>query len=259
MQRFRTRSRLRSFYSDSVIRSLNPILWYDPSDWSTLFQDSAGTIPVTAVNDPVGLILDKSGNGYHASQSTAINRPTLSQDSNGKYRLLCNGTNSRMSTAAIDLSSTNKLTIVAGVSKVSDAAVGTIVEFSAAGDANNGAFLLRSSDGVAANYRFQARGTAVFGSPFTVAAPDTSVIAATVTLAATGTLVVRRDSVQQSSTTPAFGAVNFGNYSLYIGARSGGSIHFNGGLYGLIIRSVISTASEIEAAEQYMNFKSASY
>ena len=34
--------------------------WYDPSDWTTLFQDSAGTLPVTAVEQPVGLMLDKS-------------------------------------------------------------------------------------------------------------------------------------------------------------------------------------------------------
>ncbi len=34
--------------------------WYDPSDMSTLFQDSAGTTPVTAVGQPVGLLLDKS-------------------------------------------------------------------------------------------------------------------------------------------------------------------------------------------------------
>ena len=52
--------------------------WYDPSDFTTLFQDSAGTIPVTAVEQPVGLMLDKSGRGNHASQATAGNRPTLS-------------------------------------------------------------------------------------------------------------------------------------------------------------------------------------
>ena len=34
--------------------------WYDPSDYSTLFQDSAGTTPVTAVEQFVGLMLDKS-------------------------------------------------------------------------------------------------------------------------------------------------------------------------------------------------------
>ena len=35
-------------------------VWYDPADFSTLFQDSAGTTPVTAVGQPVGLVLDKS-------------------------------------------------------------------------------------------------------------------------------------------------------------------------------------------------------
>lgn len=34
--------------------------WLDPSDLSTLYQDAAGTTPVTAVEQPVGLMLDKS-------------------------------------------------------------------------------------------------------------------------------------------------------------------------------------------------------
>jgi hypothetical protein len=34
--------------------------WYDFSDLSTMFQDSLGSTPVTAVEQPIGLILDKS-------------------------------------------------------------------------------------------------------------------------------------------------------------------------------------------------------
>ena len=34
--------------------------FYDPNDLSTMFQDAAGTVPVTAVGQPVGLMLDKS-------------------------------------------------------------------------------------------------------------------------------------------------------------------------------------------------------
>lgn len=34
--------------------------WYDPSDYSTLYQDAAGTTPVTAVEQPVRLMLDRS-------------------------------------------------------------------------------------------------------------------------------------------------------------------------------------------------------
>lgn len=33
---------------------------YDPNDLTTLFQDAAGTIPVTSTGQPVGLVLDKS-------------------------------------------------------------------------------------------------------------------------------------------------------------------------------------------------------
>lgn len=54
--------------------------WYDPSDLSTLFQDAAGTTPVTADGDPVGLILDKSGNVNHAIQSVAASRPVYRTD-----------------------------------------------------------------------------------------------------------------------------------------------------------------------------------
>lgn len=53
-------------------------VWYDPSDFSTMFQDAAGTIPVTTVGQAVGRILDKSGRGNHATQTTDTKRPVLS-------------------------------------------------------------------------------------------------------------------------------------------------------------------------------------
>ena len=49
--------------------------YYDPSDSSTVFQDAAMTTPAGA-NDPVGALMDKSGNGNHATQATAAARPT---------------------------------------------------------------------------------------------------------------------------------------------------------------------------------------
>jgi len=74
--------------------------WFDPSDISTLFQDAAGTIPVTADGDPVGLMLDKSGNGYHASQSVSGSRPVYR--TNGVLHWLQgNGVNSSLETTAL--------------------------------------------------------------------------------------------------------------------------------------------------------------
>lgn len=61
-------------------------IWLDPSDRSTLFQDAAGTIPAAAPGDPVGLALDKSGNGNHASQATAAARPLLARTVPGGRR-----------------------------------------------------------------------------------------------------------------------------------------------------------------------------
>lgn len=58
--------------------------WYDPSDLSTMWQDFAKTTPVTAVEQPVSWIDDKSGRGNHAytpSNATA-SRPVLSARKN---------------------------------------------------------------------------------------------------------------------------------------------------------------------------------
>lgn len=60
-------------------------LWLDASDLSTLRQNSNGTTIVSAANDPIGYWADKSGNGRHATQATAGNRPLYKIDSYGPY------------------------------------------------------------------------------------------------------------------------------------------------------------------------------
>lgn len=45
-------------------------IWYDVTDLSTMFKDTAGTIPITANSQAVALIKDKSGRGNDASQAT---------------------------------------------------------------------------------------------------------------------------------------------------------------------------------------------
>lgn len=55
-----TWSSQRGFNAASFFSSGEQGAWFDPSDLTTLYQDSAGTTPVTAVEQPVGLMLDKS-------------------------------------------------------------------------------------------------------------------------------------------------------------------------------------------------------
>jgi len=48
------------FSPASLFAASEPGVWFDPSDMSTMFQDAAGTTPVTAAGQPVALLLDKS-------------------------------------------------------------------------------------------------------------------------------------------------------------------------------------------------------
>ena len=53
---------------------------WDMGDMSTLFQDTAGSTPITAVTQPIGRVNDKSGLGNHATQPTAGSRPLYQVD-----------------------------------------------------------------------------------------------------------------------------------------------------------------------------------
>ena len=57
-------------------------IFLDPSNFSTLFQDAAGTIPVTKLGQSVGKILDLSGRGNHVVQATAASQWTIQARNN---------------------------------------------------------------------------------------------------------------------------------------------------------------------------------
>lgn len=60
--------------------------WYDFSDLSALFTDSAGTTAVTSSGDSIGRVNDKSGNDNHAIQATAGAKPQYNVDGSGNRR-----------------------------------------------------------------------------------------------------------------------------------------------------------------------------
>jgi hypothetical protein len=65
-----------AFSPSSLFASSEPGVWYDPSDLTTLFQDTAGTVAVTTPGQTVARMNDKSGRGNNATQATAASRPT---------------------------------------------------------------------------------------------------------------------------------------------------------------------------------------
>lgn len=52
--------------------------WLPLTDFANLSQDSAGTLPYTALEQPVGRVLDRSGRGNHATQPTSTARGKVS-------------------------------------------------------------------------------------------------------------------------------------------------------------------------------------
>jgi hypothetical protein len=78
----------------------------------TMWQDSAGTTPVTAVEQPVGKVLDRSGRGNHNIQATAADRPVLS----ARYNLL-------LATTTL---ATQSVTVTAASHKLSFTGTGTV-------------------------------------------------------------------------------------------------------------------------------------
>lgn len=408
-----------------------PGAWYDPTDLSTMFQDSTGTTPVTAVEQPVGRILDKSGNGNHASQSTAASRPTyrarynlltfseqmdngawtkssagtgsapvvtpnaavapdgtLTADSvlfnrgagnaigdqsllsqtptvvSGTYTqsvwlkaaapadvgkqlamrnvagssylvvtltadwvrytrtetgslsvwdltnrgtittgnsvtalvwgaqlltaadvtatgnayqriaaatvydtapifrpyLAFDGVDDSLSTAAINFTSTDKMTVFAGASKLSDAASGNLVELSVNKNLNAGTFYMWFPElSPTGDIVWVTRGT-VNTSPFArvaIAAPVTAVVTGTGDIPG-DTATIRINNLS-NTTTADQGAGAFGTYPLYIGRRGGVSQPFNGRLFSLIVRGAASSTTEIIDTETWVNARTGAF
>ncbi len=81
----------RRFTPSLLFRANEPGYVYDLNDMTTLFKDTAGTLPVTAAGDAVARRNDKSGRGNHATQSDLTKRPLYSLLPANGVRNLANG------------------------------------------------------------------------------------------------------------------------------------------------------------------------
>lgn len=201
----------------------------------------------------------KSLAGNHAYQTTAASRPTLQQDSNGLYYLSFDGTDDSMATPSINFTGTDKMTVWAGVRKLSDAAAGIVCELSASVSANNGSFYLAAPASPNPHFNFSSRGSTqvtVTASPF--AAPITSVLNTVGDISGDiASIAINGVTVQTSSVDQGTGT--YGNYPLYIGRRNNASLPFNGRIYQLIVRGAASNAGQIAATEAYVNAKTRAF
>jgi hypothetical protein len=212
--------------------------WLDASDFSTMFQDDAGTTPVTAVGQSVGRWLDKSGRGNHFIQSNVANRPILQVDSTGRPFLLWDGSDDFLQSAAnINPGAVNKAQVFAGVRKLSDAVPGVLVESSTQPGVNNGSMGLRAPNAIATdNYGFFTRGSVVtIASNTGFVAPITNVVTGLGDISAPSA-ILRVNGTEVASSTSSQGTGDYLTYQHFIGRRGGVSNPFNGRIYQLITR-----------------------
>ena len=227
---------------------------------TTCFTDTAGTTAAGA-GDSVARINDTSGNGNHATQATAAARPVLQQTAGGLWYLDFDGVDDGMATASIDFTSTDKMSVFAGVEKDSESQVGFILETSNNFSFNTGSLYMavNSSSGTV-DYEVTSRGTATAVPALLAtsddAQPALAVISATHDISGDSS-VLRVNGAQVDEAMADQGAGNFGDYPLNIGARNNAaSVFFDGRIYGLIVRGATSTAQEISDTETFLAARS---
>jgi len=201
-----------------------------------------------------------------ASQATGLIGPTYQRvvdaatyDAVGFLPYLeFNGLSWSMSTNSIDFSAGDKVTVWAGVRKLSDPALGIITELGPVVDTNNGSFAVGASIAAAQRYVSALRGTALaYYEPATYAAPVTNVLATSFNIAGAAIsdeISPRVNGIleQDNPSGANAGTGNFGNYPLFIGARNNASAFFQGWMYSLTVRGAQSSASEISAMESWV-------
>ena len=224
---------------------------YDPNDLSTMYQDAAGSVPVTAVGQPVGLMKDKSGRNNHAFQNTSASHPILRKNAvTGANYLEFDGSDDFLQTNNIDFTATDKVSLFAGVRKLSDAATGVVVEFGTDSFGTNGTFgLVTPLSATISGSQFRSRGS-VFssGASTSTQAPNSFVFVGKSSILED--LLYAKFSGVVSTSTADQGTGNYGNYPLYIGRRAGSTHPFNGHIYGLIGIGRLTTDDETAVIEK---------
>ena len=245
---------------DQLIKSLfangEQGFFYDPNDLTTMWQDAAGTVPVTGAGQSVGLIKDKSGRNNHAYQSVSASRPILQRNATtGAYYLAFDGADDFLVTNSIDFTAANKMSLFTGLERTGNATIGTVLE--------TGSNYITPTGGFGVQYPHIANGNTVnllassSGATVNTAganAPNVLTYAGFIDLSKTTAADQLKFRVNGAYDTVGranlAGNGNFANIPVYIGRRAGTSNPLNGRIYSLIGISRLTTGDETIALEK---------
>lgn len=226
---------------------------------------TAGTLTATVSGTVTWADLREANTGvglpsYQRVGNTSVN--AADYDTTGfPAWLRCSGGQS-MVTPSINFTGTDKMTVWAGVRKLSGSGSQIILETSQAADtsANDGSFYFNTNEMNVGGSSYFLNGTAYTRAVTpAVSVPVTEVNSVsfdfTKTTRDTET-VARINGIQQPITGPSAteaGNGPFGNYPLYLFASNQASMFFNGLAGPIIVRGAQSSAAEIANAEAWIN------
>ncbi len=166
------------------------------------------------------------------------------------------GVDDSLSTNSISFTSTDKMSVFAGVRKLSDAATGMIYETSQIYSSFSGAVSLYTTS---SNYKTSSGGS-VFAEATSSSLPSPLTNVLTELASISGDqLILRVNGVQNAQSTADQGTGNYGNYPLFIGRRNNTNFPFNGQIYSMVIVGKAVTAGELTNTENFVNRKTGAY
>lgn len=218
----------------------------DPEVLGSMSQDTAGATPVTAASQPVGRILDRSGNTYHFIQATASSRPTYMLDGSSRPHLAFDAVDDWMISTSFDWL-TDAVTVVVAADIATSATQRVIVKGGNT-TAANGWSMIKSaanalnmtSAGTASAPAISGTGNA-FGNAIYTCIADISTPVAT----------ARKSGVQLVTTAATQGTGAYATSGINLGSLGGG---FPTGmsLYGMLLINRVLNAQELGWAEKWM-------
>lgn len=241
---FRSVFRGSAFDPVSLFANGEPGAFYLPEP-QYLYQDSAGTIPVTADGDPVGYMQDLSGNGNHAIQATSGSKPLYRTDGTLHW-LEYDGFDDGIHSTTTDFMAGTQSSHVFASSLNSE----EVVYKNPAGT-GYGDFTLRI--GITSLFRIYNGLSATVG--FLTQRTD-SALRVLSGYVIGDSAYTWQDGVLVDSKSPLAAALNFADQNagqrLDIGSTSGNSNFSSGKFFGLVITNNVLSAADREKTEEYL-------
>jgi hypothetical protein len=230
--------------------------WFDAGDLSTMFQDVAGTQPVTAVGQFVGKWLDKSGNNNHAVAAADNNtRPTYQIDTEGNPNVTFTKLPvTQLITPSINFTATAQMTACVGIHVTDSSSAGVALELGPDVNANNGSFLF-GAPGSTTDHSLYLRGTTTIRAAINNVVDGDDIFTGLFDISQATKeleLIPRLNFTQITGSDITWTGTNagtgtFGNYSLYIGSRFGLVTPYGGNISLIKLRRATSTTTSMSS------------